>query len=315
MNREYEESPDWGTRKRKKKKSRHSDVFYIFIALLVFIFIGLTISFTIRACVHHQKSVIKEMVNSAINQIGNESESFQEVNSQYAMPDSIVLMCKPKPLDGIPETILKKTSYVASYNQETRLPNWVAWNLSAEHTDGPYKRCDNFYEEESVPRPRATIEDYRGCGWSRGHMCPAGDNKWDGKAMFDTFSLVNVCPQNSKFNSGIWNSIEIDCRHWARRYGDIYIVCGPVFLNSEHKTIGNNRVLVPEAFFKVVLCLNGKPKGIGFIVRNTEGIKKNDLYYNSIDQVERITGIDFFPILPDDIENMVESVADINEWS
>jgi endonuclease G len=71
---------------------------------------------------------------------------------------------------------------------------------------------------------------------------------------------------------------------------------------------------VPEAFFKVVLCLNGTPKGFGFIVRNTDGNKKRDLYYNSIDQVERITGYDFFPALPDSIENEVEAKLDMNLW-
>ena len=88
-----------------------------------------------------------------------------------------------------------------------------------------------------------------------------------------------------------------------------------MFLNKEHDKIGDNKVFVPEAFFKVILCLNGKPKGMGIIVRNTDGNKKRDLYYNSIDQVERITGYDFFPALPDDVENEVEAYANIDDWS
>jgi endonuclease G len=132
--------------------------------------------------------------------------------------------------------------------------------------------------------------------------------------MYDSFSLVNVCPQHSKLNSGLWNSIEMDCRKWARKYNEVYIVCGPVLMKGKHETIGTNEVVVPEAFFKVVLCLTDKPKALGYIVKNTEDNKKKDLYYNSIDQVERITGIDFFPALPDDIENKVEAKADINDW-
>ena len=172
----------------------------------------------------------------------------------------------------------------------------------------------SFYEDEEVPLPRATNDDYRGSGWSRGHMCPAGDNKWNEQAMYDTFSLVNVCPQNVNLNSGLWNSIEMDCRRWARKFGDVYIVCEPIYMKREHEMIGNHLIAVPEAFFKVVLCLNGIPKAIGFIVRNTDGMKKRDLYYNSIDQVERITGMDFFPALPDDIENEVEANASIDDW-
>ena len=106
----------------------------------------------------------------------------------------------------------------------------------------------------------------------------------------------------------------MDCRKWARRYGDIYIVCGPVLMRGQHEIIGENEVVVPEAFFKVVLCLTNKPKAFGFIVRNTEGNKKKDMYYNSIDQVERITGMDFFPALPDDIEDEVEAHANLEEW-
>lgn len=231
-----------------------------------------------------------------------------------SIPDSVVRILMPAPQRNASETILRRKTFIVSYNRKTKLPNWVAWHLTAEHTDGPFRRLGNFHEEMDVPKPRATLEDYWGSGWSRGHMCPAGDNKWDETAMYESFSLINVCPQNASLNSGLWNSIEIDCRRWANMYGDIYIVCGPLFLNQEHEVIGENRVVVPEAFFKVVLCLNGKPKGFGFIVRNTDGTKKRDLYYNSIDQVERITGLDFFSALPDSIEIVVEATCDINEW-
>jgi endonuclease G len=106
----------------------------------------------------------------------------------------------------------------------------------------------------------------------------------------------------------------MDCRKWAQKYGDVYIVCGPLFYSKEHETIGANKVVVPEAFFKVILCLNGKAKAIGFVVKNNEGAKKKDQYVNTVDQVERITGMDFFPALPDSIEDIVEATANINEW-
>jgi len=234
--------------------------------------------------------------------------------SKPAVPDSIFEICKPAPLEGVSELIVRKKAFIVSYNKETKIPNWVAWHLTAEHTDGPISRRNMFYEDEDMPLPRATNEDYRGSGWSRGHMCPAGDNKWDEEAMNESFSLINVCPQDASLNSGLWNSIEIDCRKWARRFQDIYIVCGPVFYRQKHELIGSNEVYVPEAFFKVVLCLNGEPKGMGFVVKNNAGTRKRDLYYNSIDQVERITGMDFFPILPDDIEDEVESKLDMNLW-
>lgn len=309
----------------RKKRTHHSGLFLVSITIFAFIVVGLAISLTIRACARHQKTYINNRLSEApiINEMANvdektvvepEPETTQDISTPYILPDSIISICMPKPIEGVSEMILQKTTYIVSYNKDTKLPNWVAWNLSANHTDGPYRRLSNFYEDLEVPSPRASNEDYRGSGWSRGHMCPAGDNKWDAKAMYDTFSLVNVCPQNANLNSGIWNSIEIDCRRWARRFGDVYIVCGPIYLNREHKRIGENQIVVPEVFFKVILCLKDKPKAIGFIVRNNEGTKKKDQYVNTVDEVERITGIDFFPALPDDIENEVEAKTDIGEW-
>lgn len=220
--------------------------------------------------------------------------------------------CMPSPIVG--EQILYRKAYVASYNSKTKNPNWVAWHLTADHADGDIPRQKDFIEDTSVPTPRATLADYGGSGYDRGHMCPAGDNKWDREAMYESFYLTNMCPQNSSLNSGVWNRIEMDCRGWAKRYGDIYIVCGPIYIDKVHETIGDNKVIVPEAFFKVVLCLNGKPKGLGVIARNTEGLSKKDLYYNSIDKIEEITGYDFFPSLPDDIEDKVESSYDMSDW-
>lgn len=220
----------------------------------------------------------------------------------------------PESLKNGYEIILHRKGYIASYNFEFKIPNWVAWHLTGNHADGEIKRYGGYWEDEEVPAPRATREDYKGSGWSHGHMCPAGDNKWDSIAMRETFLLTNICPQHRSLNSGLWNKIEQDCRKWAKKYGNVYIVCGPVLLNREHETIGENKVVVPEAFFKVILCLQEKPKAIGFIIRNNEGKKKRDQFINTVDEVERITGIDFFSALPDNIENEVESHANIEDW-
>lgn len=210
--------------------------------------------------------------------------------------------------------ILERKAYTVSYNTITRNPNWVAWHLTADHSDGLVPRSNDYREDLNVPSPRATNEDYKNVPWSRGHMCPAGDNKWDKRAMSETFLLSNMCPQTVSLNTGFWNRLEQSCRIWAKKYGDLFIVCGPVLLNKEHETIGLNKVVVPEAFFKVILCLQGKPKAIGFVVRNNDGKKKRDQFVNTVDEVERITGIDFFPALPDSIENTVESYANLEEW-
>lgn len=213
------------------------------------------------------------------------------------------------------EIFLQRRGYDVSYNQEFRLPNWVAWHLTFDHIEGEARRPSNAWQEDwDVPEPRANSDDYRGSGWSRGHMCPAGDNKWNAEAMNETFLYSNICPQNASLNSGDWNEIEIQCRRWAQKYGDIYIVCGPVLYNKMYRTIGHNQVVVPDAFFKVVLCLNDTPKRIAFLCKNEGENHKTADYVTTISQVEQITGIDFFPSLPNEIADKVKKKADINEW-
>lgn len=232
----------------------------------------------------------------------------------FYISDSLFQICIPAPLDGKDELIIKRKAYTLSYNKETKLPNWVAWHLTSEHTEGQYKRLNVYFEDSDVPMPRATDKDYQGSNWTHGHMCPAGDNKWDMEAMKESNFLTNICPQDRQLNTGLWNRIEQDCRTWAKKYGDIYIVCGPVLMKKEHETIGMNQVVVPEAFFKVILCLRGTPKALGYVIRNNEGKKKRDQFFNTVDEVERITGIDFFPSLPDSIENRVESHSNLELW-
>lgn len=226
--------------------------------------------------------------------------------------DKLVMQTSPK---GTLEQILKRTGYVASYNKATLLPNWVAWHLTAERTEGSVKRSGvDFAEDTEVPEPRATDWDYYNSGYDRGHMCPAADNKWSKKAMEESFLFTNMCPQNGNLNRGDWNEMEMACRKWAKKYGDLYIVCGPILYKGKHKTIGKNKVVVPEAFFKVVLRTGDDPQAIGFIYKNTSGNRPKDSYVNTVDEVERITGIDFFPSLPDDVEKNVEATADIANW-
>lgn len=226
---------------------------------------------------------------------------------------------RPAPLTDRPELILERTSYTASYNRELRIPNWVAWELTPEKLVERESRTDKFLPDPDLPESEAvTTDDYKGSGWDRGHMCPAADNRWHWRAMQECFYLTNICPQNHNLNAGDWKELEEACRLWAQQEGRIYIVCGPILYDQKHKSIGpdrKRRITVPEAFFKVVLCTDSQPpKGIGFIYKNSSGNKPLDAYVNSIDDVERITGIDFFPALPDELEQKVEATYDLSLW-
>ena len=248
----------------------------------------------------------KDENSSENNADGKRGEAKYKVSSGLEVPGR---------LNDRPEQILKRVAYTSSYNSDLRIPNWVAWQLTGAHTEGKNKRAGvKFQEDTDVPLPRAVDFDYVRSGYDRGHLCPSADNRWDAIAQEQSFLLTNVCPQDHNLNVGDWHELENLCRKWAKTYGSIYVVAGPVLFKGKHKTIGKNKVTVPEAFFKVVLCMEGKPKAIGFIYRNESGNRPKSYYVNTIDDVERITGIDFFPALPDNVEKAVEATCNLEEW-
>ncbi len=223
---------------------------------------------------------------------------------------------------NVPEQILERSAYTTSYNSATRTPNWVGWALTAEHTDGEFTRKNHqFKEDTDVPEPRATYADIREseCGYQRGHICPAGDNKWSYKAQEEAFLMTNICPQDGHLNQNDWKFLEEECREWAKRYGIVYIVAGPIFYSSSdnYRTVGTHQVAVPDAFFKVVLDTGDdvRPtKAIGFLYENVAGHHEMDYYVRSVDEIEEITGLDFFYQLDDDIETEVESASRLSDW-
>lgn len=211
------------------------------------------------------------------------------------------------PLADRAEQILHRVGYVASYNKDWRLPNWVGWILTADHTTGPYKRKGvSFQEDMEVPEPRVTTFDYQRSGYDRGHMCPSGDNKWSRKAQEDCFLMTNICPQTHTLNAGDWNDLEQQCRRWAQKYEDIYIVAGPIVRKESRKRIGRAKVVVPDAFFKVVLHTGAGAWGIGFVYENNDEHHSMSERATTIDEVEELTGINFFPTLAADLEKRVE---------
>ena len=242
-----------------------------------------------------------------------EANSFYDARSasadaQAARQKPVRMYELPAPLTDRPEQILHRRGYTTSYNSKTKNPNWVAWHLTKAHTYGQNQRKNEVFTEDSdVSAPRATNNDYYNSRYDRGHMCPAGDNKWDPQAMSESFLFTNICPQNHGLNKYEWNDLEIECREWAREYGAVDIVCGPIYdANEEQRTIGRNRVWVPSAFFKVVLCRQPTPRAVGFVYRN-EGVKQSRAEAaRSIDEIEHLTGIDFFPALDDETEAKVE---------
>lgn len=257
----------------------------------------------------------RENVNQPVAQQGQEEQkealydnrSDVNVDKKKYKRGSKNLELPARSKDG-DEIVLHRKGYTVSYDKRRKTPKWVAWHLTSDHAGGEVERHENlFHDDLDVPSPRATDNDYFNSGYDRGHMCPAGDNKWNNTAMNETFLFTNICPQVHGLNAGAWNDLELACRGWARKYGDVYIACGPIY-EGNPITIGRNRVAVPTAFFKVILCMRGQgaPKSIGFIYPNATASRKMFSYAMTVDEVERRTGIDFFTNLDDDVEDRVE---------
>ena len=212
------------------------------------------------------------------------------------------------------EMVIRHTGFTLSYNQTHNTPNWSAWCLTADHTEGTVERSTKFWADPSIPTPyRVDYYDYKGSGYDRGHMCPAGDMKWSEEAMHDCFYMSNMCPQTGSLNSGAWNKLEMKCREWAKNEGKLYIVCGPVYDKRRHEQIGIDHAIdVPEGFFKAILSLRpGHEKAIAFYFYNDESRQSYKTATLSVDEAEELTGLDLFAALEDKLEAKLESTNNL----
>ena len=215
----------------------------------------------------------------------------------------------------IPSQIVNYEGMTLSFNKDLHIPNWVAWELTATEVAGTFPRDDNFRGDDNVIGS-AEKWDYSYSGYDRGHMAPAGDMKWSEKAMDESFYMTNMCPQAKSLNTGAWKRLEEKCRQWVEIDSAIIVICGPVVTDSINEYIGDSKVAVPQRFFKVILSpYIENPRGIGFIMPNAKVPGGMQATAVSIDEVERVTGFDFFSSLPDEIENEVESQCKFHYWS
>lgn len=215
------------------------------------------------------------------------------------------------------QQVIEHTGYTVSYNHDWLIPNWVAYELTAQEVTGDLERSDKFLPDPKVKGDPVVTKDYSNSGYDRGHMCPAADMKWSEQAMKESFYMTNICPQNHNNNAGDWKDLEELGRNLATKYGTLYICCGPIVTDTK-TTIGTTRkIVVPQAFYKVLLRqkITGNWTAIGFVMPNQAGNKPLMTYMHSIDEVEQMTGIDFFPALPDSIENIIESDFTVSDWT
>lgn len=220
------------------------------------------------------------------------------------------------PLKHDGDELIFHSAYTLSYNSITLIPNWVAYELTGDETDGPWSRKGlRFTTDPDCTSKQADNDDYRNSGYSRGHLAPAGDMKWDSLAMVESFYFTNCFPQDKALNNGRWNQLEMKTRALAKDYGKVFVVCGPAFLNADTLRIGRNGVAVPDACFKALLIPKGKDySAIAFLMRNGGEDRTLKECACTVDEIEAVLTLDLFCNLPDDVEEAIECQVTWDDW-
>lgn len=225
-------------------------------------------------------------------------------------PCSAIYSGVGKPVAETPRaaTELCRSGYLLSFNHFTRIADWVMERLTPASLQGAADRkyssfrADPDLEGAALPR----LADYRGSGYDRGHLAPAGDMKWDQQAMDESFYLSNIAPQvGIGFNRGIWARLEAKIRDQAREDHDLVVITGPVFFDFEPRIGGG--VVVPDAYFKIIF----NPADLeaqAFLLPNRK-TDEGDLaiFQVSIREVEALTGFDFLSLLPPLVQDALET--------
>ena len=223
----------------------------------------------------------------------------------------------------IPEGIMPSSStgdivyhdhYTISYNEAFEQAEWVVYQLKRGHLTDDMRERPDFIEDPKVRSKSADWRNYRGSGFDRGHLCPAGDRRFSEFAYKETFYTSNITPQIPEFNAGVWNDLEKQVRIWCKKYGDLYVATGGV-LKPGLTTIGQEDVAVPEMYFKVIARGSGEEfKVIGFLIPHKTLFDSYDHYVVPVDRIEEATGLNFFEKMPASLIGESERRIKLTDW-
>jgi endonuclease G len=214
------------------------------------------------------------------------------------------------------EQIIHHDAFSLSYNEKHEQANWVVHVITKDILAGNVGRTNDFRLDPKVQTITADSADYWDSGYDRGHLAPSADFRWSKNALSQSYYYSNISPQVPELNRESWAKLENLVREWAIESDELIVVTGPV-LNDKLPKIqqGSLRVSIPEFFYKVILDAYGnEKKGIAFIMPNKKPPFRMADYAVSIDSVEALTGLDFFPKLEDSLENALEAMENVFNW-
>ena len=211
---------------------------------------------------------------------------------------------------GIPretDAILDRVGFALGYSVSHRQALWVSYILTAEEVESQEaKRQSHFKTDIEVPGDPVSPKEYIHSGLDRGHLAPAADMAFSIEAMKNSFLMSNISPQQPDFNRGIWNRLESFTRKLASRYHTVVVITGPVFTSTPPNL--HHNLLIPDAFFKVIYIPTSIPEQmIGFLIPNKSSNKEIFYFIKTVDEIENITGMDFFSNLPESKQLLLES--------
>lgn len=204
---------------------------------------------------------------------------------------------------GVPNQVLNYQTIRVNFNPSLRIPNCVAYELTAtmvDMADAPGHEVRKNYNYAKDPNVKTCPEnwEYRGSNYTRGHMAPAMDMRWDKTAMTQCFYMTNMCPQETKLNNDDWRVLEEKVHRWAKRDKRILVFTGPI-MGKKPKMIGKDKqnIAVPDAFFKVLYAPE-QGRAIAFIYPNQPCPGNISKYAVTVAEVERRTGLTFSSAIP-----------------
>jgi endonuclease G len=258
-------------------------------------------------------------VRQATVVVATDTENISIDIAQYSANDALPASLKnhlelPKVED--PEWLLnyEDGDYTIEYSTAKKHSKWVAWPLYKSHM-GSSGRTNAWQFDGRIPEAyRPTQQDFSGSGYDRGHLCPSADRTQSRSMNAQTFMYSNMSPQLAGLNQKIWATLEDRVRGWAGGADTLYICAGGTILkesNIQGYTTPSS-MAVPKYYFKVVLrkkAVTGALDAIGFWFENKDYGKESlsSKHVKTIDEIETLTGLDFFYLLPAAEQDRVEA--------
>jgi len=210
--------------------------------------------------------------------------------------------------------IVSHQYFTLSYSEPHEQAEWVAYELKKDQLTYDDRKRPFFIEDPKVTTKSADWRNYKGSGYDRGHLCPAGDRRFSEYAYNETFYTSNISPQNREFNAGVWNRLEQQVRYWSKKYGTLVVITGGV-LEDGLMEIGDEDVDVPKAFYKIVLKdREDAPKVLAFLIPAKESQASLKSFLVPVDVLEEKTGIDFFEKQSESWQKKMELGVDASNW-